>query len=163
VLGENARELRAQGKTQEETAAIVGVPRQTLSDWESCQKEEDTSNAEIGITCIPDCRMKIPQTEHERIYDRTQKGKTQEETAAAVGVARKTVDLWESDDADDGDTSNTYFGITCIPDCRMKIPQTEHERIYDRAQNEESQSRPTQMTGTQALLFLVMLVSPTAA
>lgn len=43
---------------QEEAVAVVGVPRQTLSDW-----EQNTNNTEIGNASIPDCRVSIPTVE----------------------------------------------------------------------------------------------------
>jgi hypothetical protein len=69
---QTAKELRSQGKTQPETAAIIGIPQQTLSDWEKQKRGgDDTSNTDSGNACSPpDCRVKIPQSEHERIYGR---------------------------------------------------------------------------------------------
>jgi DNA-binding XRE family transcriptional regulator len=66
---------------QEEVAAILGVTRQTISNWE---KGEDTTIAKFCNSCNPrDQRMKL-----------TQKQK-QEEVAAIIGVTQKTVSNWE--------------------------------------------------------------------
>lgn len=89
---ETARELRAQGKTQEETAATIGVSRQTVDLWESSNNEkEPASNANNSNACIPDCRVKIPQSEYERIYARAQTGESQSQIAADYGVERQRI------------------------------------------------------------------------
>lgn len=84
-----AFKLRAQGKTQTETGALVGVPRQTLSDW-----ERNINNAEIGNAYIPeppDLRVSIPKSEYEKIYIKHIEGETQENIAADYKVSQPTI------------------------------------------------------------------------
>ena len=60
-----ALKLRAQGLTQAEAGVLVGLPQQTLSDW-----EQNVSNTEIGNAYIdklpepPDLRVSIPKAEN---------------------------------------------------------------------------------------------------
>jgi len=82
-----ALKLRKQGKTQEEVAKIVGVPRQTISYW-----ERNINNANIGNAYNPpDLRIKIPDKECPNIYERYKSGETQEQTAADYKVSQARI------------------------------------------------------------------------
>lgn len=87
-----ALKLRAQGLTQAEAGVLVGLPQQTLSDW-----EQNVSNTEIGNAYIdklpepPDLRVSIPKAKYEGIYVRHLKGETQEQIAADYKVSRPTI------------------------------------------------------------------------
>lgn len=66
------------------------------------------------------------------------KGKTQEEVAAVVGVARNTLSLWENENR-----SNVKTDIASIPevkDLRVSIPKSQHQVIYERRQAGETQN-----------------------
>jgi len=58
-------------------------------------------------------------------------GATQEETAIAIGVHRRTVDDWESKALSKDDN------ISSPPDNRVSIPKAEHKNIYERRQSGE--------------------------
>jgi DNA-binding XRE family transcriptional regulator len=55
----------SKGKSQQETAAMVGVTHQTIDNWE----KENTNNCNFTNTCnpTPDLRISIPKQEYERI------------------------------------------------------------------------------------------------
>jgi DNA-binding XRE family transcriptional regulator len=62
--------LRKKNKSQEEVAAILGVPRTTLEGWEQGQI---TTIDESVIGCNPpDLRIKVPKKEYETIYQRVE-------------------------------------------------------------------------------------------
>jgi ParB-like chromosome segregation protein Spo0J len=72
---EVAKALRDGGKTQAETAAILGVSRQAISQWESEASNTSTSKAS-------DRRLKLSPDDYEEIYRRAQAGETHEQIAA---------------------------------------------------------------------------------
>jgi len=82
-----ALELRKQGKTQEEVAKIIGVDQTTISKW-----EKNVSNMTIHNTYTPpDLRIKIPENEYTKIYERYKSGETQEQIAADYKVSRPRI------------------------------------------------------------------------
>lgn len=90
-----AEALRKAGKTQEETAAVLGVARQTVDKW------EDTTNAKNGNSCTkepaadlfdtPDYRTKVTKKQKEQIAQRAEEGETQAEIAADFGITQQAV------------------------------------------------------------------------
>ena len=83
-----ALELRKQGRTQEEVAAIIGVTRQTIDNW------EDIPNAKICISYIPstpDLKVRISKNERPKIYERFIAGETQTSIAADYEVSQPTI------------------------------------------------------------------------
>ena len=84
---ELALKLRKQGKTQEEVAKIIGVSQQTISYW-----EKNVNNTNIGKAYAPpDLRIKIPEEEYVKIYERYKSGETQEQIAADYKVSRPRI------------------------------------------------------------------------
>jgi len=82
-----ALKLRKQGKTQEEVAKIVGVPQSTISFW-----ERNISNISADITYNPpDLRVKIPEKEYLKIYERYKSGETQKQIAADYKVSQPRI------------------------------------------------------------------------
>jgi N6-adenosine-specific RNA methylase IME4 len=83
-----ARDLRAHGKTQAETAIILGIARATVELWES----QFASNDSTVIACIPpDLRLRIPTTEYDRILTRVTAGESQVQIAADYHVTRQRI------------------------------------------------------------------------
>jgi transcriptional regulator with XRE-family HTH domain len=69
VQRQTALELRKQGKTQEEAAALVGVSQPTIARWEA---GENGSIIHLNNVSARDCRIAIPQSAHAVIYERLQ-------------------------------------------------------------------------------------------
>ncbi len=73
-----------------------------------------------------------------------QQGMTQERAAAVVGVAQKTVDLWESQPDNRRISSSANPSLSeppaseSPPDLRITIQPSDRQRIYERAQAGES-------------------------
>jgi N6-adenosine-specific RNA methylase IME4/DNA-binding XRE family transcriptional regulator len=88
-LRERALDLRRQGWTQQAVADFVGVPRQTLSDWEENASNADDGNS--GNACLPDLRISIPRSEHATIAARAGAGETHEAIAADYRVSRQRI------------------------------------------------------------------------
>jgi len=65
-LKATALALRQQGKSQKEVAAIVGVHRRTIDEWES----NPSTNVKIDISLLPDLRYTIPKDQKEVIERR---------------------------------------------------------------------------------------------
>ncbi|HTU18971.1 MAG TPA: helix-turn-helix transcriptional regulator [Gemmataceae bacterium] len=91
---QTAAEMRKQGKTQQEVAAAIGVPQQTLSRWEEDVPESEATNTQMGNGCLPDCRIIIPKKEYDAIYERVKEGASHkdasvEEHNAAVKIKAK--------------------------------------------------------------------------
>jgi len=78
---------RARGKTQEETAAIVGVDQSTVSDWETEESVMGGHNAFIA----PDLRYSIPQGQYEVIHRRHSEGETEVSIAADYKVTPQRI------------------------------------------------------------------------
>jgi phage N-6-adenine-methyltransferase len=86
---EVAQALREGGKTQAETAAILGVARTTIEKWET--PDPDGSN-DTGVNASPpDRRLKLSPDDYEEIYRRAQAGETHEQIAADFKVSRRRV------------------------------------------------------------------------
>jgi len=79
-----ALQYRKQGMTQAEAAVRVGVPRQTLSDW-----ERGGSIAESGN--ISSQKYSIPTEDHPKIHDRLEGGATAKEVAADYKVTPRRI------------------------------------------------------------------------
>jgi hypothetical protein len=81
---EVAQALREGGKTQAETAAILGVAQQRISDWEA-----EGSNTGAGKAAkkakrprARDRRLKLSPEDYDEIYRRAQADETHEQIAA---------------------------------------------------------------------------------
>ena len=86
-LKEISKVLREQGKTQEETADVLGVSQQTIGHW-----ERDESNTNIGNAFLPpDLRVSVPKKEYTRIFDRKKQGETQKSIAADYKITRQRI------------------------------------------------------------------------
>ncbi len=86
-LKEISKVLREQGKTQEETANVLGVSQQAICHWEG-----DVSNTNIGNAYIPpDLRVSIPREEYDNIFQRYNDGEHQRLIAADYSVTRERI------------------------------------------------------------------------
>ena len=85
---EIAKVLREQGKTQEETADILGVDNSTISIWEN--KNISNLNIQNAYT-PPDLRVSIPSQEYDTIYDRVKKGELQRQVASDYKVTQPRI------------------------------------------------------------------------
>lgn len=74
-----ARELREEGKTQEQAAMRLGTVKQRISDWEAAGWAEDESKSGTGHTF--DARVRIPKSEHATILKRRKAGESLEDIA----------------------------------------------------------------------------------
>jgi predicted transcriptional regulator len=81
-----AEELRKAGKTQEEVAAEVGVPRETVRNWEKRRNNGRSANASP-----PDLRVTIPAKERPKIYRRVKKGEPIKDIAADYGTTERRI------------------------------------------------------------------------
>ncbi len=83
-----ALELKKEGKTQEQIAAMLGVDRTTVSLW---LKDESISIVNVHNANTFDCRIKIPKKEHPIIHERVKAGETQEQIAADYKVNQSRI------------------------------------------------------------------------
>lgn len=79
-----AGELRAEGKTQEQIGAMLGVAHHTVSRW------LDTSIVPPDKASI-DLRTAIPRTLRDAIYERITEGETQTQVAADYAISQQRV------------------------------------------------------------------------
>lgn len=80
-----AIQLRQQGKSQAEVAAIVGVHPRTVDAW------EDTSNFKNEKANIPDLRIKLSRKQQEELYERHKAGEPQAKLAAEYKISQGRV------------------------------------------------------------------------
>jgi N6-adenosine-specific RNA methylase IME4/DNA-binding transcriptional regulator YiaG len=83
-------ELRRQGKTQQEVAKLLNVPRPTLARWEN----DNTTNVQMNNSCndeMPDLRLSIPKQEYKKIADKYKEGKSQTEIATEYKISQQRV------------------------------------------------------------------------
>lgn len=76
------------------------------------------------------------EIQKELAHQLRQRGMTQADAAAVVGVARKTIDVWEEENITNGKNTNSYIP----PDYRVTIPKDHKEVIYDRCQAGQTQA-----------------------
>lgn len=89
LLKETAQQIRAEGKTQAETAIELGVSQQAIDLWEDITI---TSNESDGNSYIPpDLRIKIPKDHNYIIHDRYTAGEFQSEIAADYKVSQAAI------------------------------------------------------------------------
>lgn len=82
-----AGELRRQGKSQQETARIVGVDVRTIQRWE----EKTSTNTTRSHWLTPDLRLSIPRDQHEVIARRAQAGESYSQIAADYKVTKQRI------------------------------------------------------------------------
>lgn len=83
-----AIQLRQQGKSQAEVAAIVGTDRTTISKW---QRQDDISDVKIHKANIPDLRIKLSRKQQEELYERHKAGEPQAKLAAEYKISQGRV------------------------------------------------------------------------
>jgi len=86
---EIAAELRAEGKTQAEAAAALGVSRRTVDEWEA----PSGSNVKPdNASAPPDVRVKVPKQEQVKAAERVlDAGESTAQVAADLGVTERSV------------------------------------------------------------------------
>lgn len=77
--------LRESGKTQSQTAKLLGVSQPTVAAW------EDRSNISADKGSKPDSRTKVAKEQHVTIAKRLADGETQSQVAADYGVSQRQV------------------------------------------------------------------------
>jgi ParB-like chromosome segregation protein Spo0J len=92
---ELAAKLRAQGKTQAEAAAILGVPRRTVDSWE----DGGRNNAKHDNASPPDQRLAVPRAARPQIAARAAKGETPARIAPDFHVSERRVQQIIRDEA----------------------------------------------------------------
>lgn len=80
-------QLRKEGKTQQEAADTVGVPRPTGAKWDASIPNVQANNGNK----IPDLRLRIDPPVKEAIVKMCKSGVSQEKVGAEFGVAQGTV------------------------------------------------------------------------
>lgn len=86
-MRETALELRREGHTQADVAAELSISQQTVSDW-----FRDIKNTGVGKTDNRlDARVKIPTPAHPVIFERAERGQSQEQIAADYGVRQSRI------------------------------------------------------------------------
>jgi predicted transcriptional regulator len=78
-----ARSLRSEGWTQPDVAKLLGVCHKTVDVWES------GTNCNVTIGSAPDCRVKVPGKEYQRIADRVAAGESVVQVAADYKVTER--------------------------------------------------------------------------
>lgn len=83
----------------------------------------------------PDQIKELRKAQREMALELRRNGMSQEKVAGILGVAQKTIDVWEG-------TSNSTDTNTCTPpDLRVSIPEKEQEHIYQRYEAGETQAQ----------------------
>jgi DNA modification methylase/predicted transcriptional regulator len=77
--------LKQEGKTQEQIATLFGVTQQAVGNWLNINNTNDCN------AYIPDSRVKIPKSEHEKVYEQAKDGISQTQIAANYGVTQPAV------------------------------------------------------------------------
>ena len=80
-----AKELQADGISQADIGALLGVAQQTISEWIG-----NISITGLGNTYI-NAKVVIPTKDHDKVYERVEEGETQEQVAADLGVTQARV------------------------------------------------------------------------
>jgi len=78
---DEALRLRAEGKTQEEAAAAVGVDQRTVDRWEQKRNDRSSPNAS------PDLRYSIPKSAQNVIHERAREGEKTTDIAADFKIS----------------------------------------------------------------------------
>jgi ParB-like chromosome segregation protein Spo0J len=81
---DTARALRAEGRSQAEIAALIGVPRETVRNWLAA------TDGQVANGCV-DLRLTTPRAEWARIVDDLDAGATQDHVAAEFKVTRQAI------------------------------------------------------------------------
>lgn len=118
-----AARLRSDGWAQAQVAALLGLARQTVAAW------EDATNANNSNGCVPDCRVKIPGSEYQRIADRVSAGEPVAQVAADYKVTpfglRKALKKHEARTQQDAMANTTaaeqYQGTCTSEDLRTLV------------------------------------------
>lgn len=82
-----AADLKAEGQTQEQIAAMLGVAQQTVSAW----LIPNTSDGNAHKEAPPDARVKLTQPAKAKVLERVDSGESQEQIAADFGVSQAQV------------------------------------------------------------------------
>jgi predicted transcriptional regulator len=77
-----ARELKAEGKTQQDIGKLMGVAHNTVSVWLG------GNNVNVDNPSVPDCRLKIPVAERPKIYAAVTAGAPVAKVAADYKVSK---------------------------------------------------------------------------
>lgn len=110
-VAKSLREEDAKKNTQARVARLLGVARNTVSDWFAPKKSkanindvgadnadngtEDTDHQQEEVSA-PDARITIPKTEYPKIIRRLERGDTQAQVAADYGVKQPTIaGIWK--------------------------------------------------------------------
>jgi predicted transcriptional regulator len=92
-----ARDLKTEGKTQEQIAAMLGVARPTVTHWFEGHNVQSNNVSTVetastqDATPIPDSRVKINPKHKPIIAYRVERGETVQQVAADYGVAPNTI------------------------------------------------------------------------
>ncbi len=86
-----ALELRQKGKSQEETAKILGITQGAVAQWEAGAKKVISIISTNTAYNPPDLRIKIPKKEKEKIAERVATGESQIQIAADYKVSQARV------------------------------------------------------------------------
>ena len=84
TLIEIAGALKAEGRTQEDIAAMLGVAQRTVSDWL-------INNSGAAKAYNPDVRVKLSSAAKQQATDRVQDGEAQAQIAADYGVSQARI------------------------------------------------------------------------
>lgn len=87
-----AASLKAEGKTQEQIGALLGIPRGTIAGWFTPIVETNNACNDAAPTQAPaDCRVKVAPAAKKKAAQRVKAGETQAQVAADLGVTQQTV------------------------------------------------------------------------
>lgn len=82
-LVKTALKLRSQGMTQKKASEITGVPRRTISHYES--------KGNVANTCVPDLRVKVDSDSKDVIVARAESGETNKAIADDFKISHQRV------------------------------------------------------------------------
>ncbi len=91
---------------------------------------------------ITDLQEKLRQNRERRrgvALSLLDKGKTQEEAGAIVGVPQRTISRWKSEKGTNSQMANG--SLPAVPDQRLSISKNDHKEIYSRSQNGETHEK----------------------
>lgn len=89
VRHETLKQMRDQGRTQQQIAAAIGVSQATVSNWEAEAEDQSVINTDKALAT--DLRVSIPKVKHKEIVERREAGEPLKQIAADFKVSPERI------------------------------------------------------------------------